>query len=417
VHSNQRQPIAVVRKNEAMPAPLITIAEARNRVLSAATPLGTERVAIDDGRDRVLAADLTAAGNVPPFPCSAMDGYALLPGDAGRTLTVVGESRAGTPSSLALGDGNAIRISTGGAIPDGATAVIPQEDVDTRNGTITTRTVVSAGDHIRGAGEDMRSGETVLVAGTTLGAAELGAAVAAGVGELTVYRRPRVQVLCTGDELRAPGEPLGPGEIHNSNAPMLDALAAAAGAIVGTARRLPDDRAATEAGLEAALESDDVVIVTGGVSVGPHDHVKPALAALGVDEVFWRVALQPGKPTWFGRRGSVLVFGLPGNPVSAVVTFSLFVRPALAALQGRSETPELEAEAALATAVRRNPDREQAVRVRLQRQNGALVATPNGPQGSHIVTSLLGADALAFIPAGEGELEAGAAVALERLPR
>ena len=400
-----------------MPAPLITIAEARNRVLSAATPLGTERVAIDDARDRVLAADLTAAGNVPPFPCSAMDGYALLPGDAGRTLTVVGESRAGTPSSLALGDGNAIRISTGAAIPDGATAVIPQEDVDTRNGTITTRTVVSAGDHIRGAGEDMRSGETVLVAGTTLGAAELGAAVAAGVGELTVYRRPRVQVLCTGDELRAPGEPLGPGEIHNSNAPMLDALAAAAGAIVGTARRLPDDRAATEAGLETALESDDVVIVTGGVSVGPHDHVKPALAALGVDEVFWRVALQPGKPTWFGRRGSVLVFGLPGNPVSAVVTFSLFVRPALAALQGRSEAPELEAEAVLATAVRRNPDREQAVRVRLQRQNGALVATPNGPQGSHIVTSLLGADALAFIPAGEGDLEAGAAVALERLPR
>ncbi len=400
-----------------MPAPLITIAEARNRVLSAATPLGTERVAIDDARDRVLAADLTAAGNVPPFPCSAMDGYALLPGDAGRTLTVVGESRAGTPSSVTLGDGNAIRISTGGAIPDGATAVIPQEDVETRNGTITTRTVVSAGDHIRGAGEDMRSGETVLVAGTTLGAAELGAAVAAGVGELAVYRRPRVQVLCTGDELRAPGEPLGPGEIHNSNAPMLDALAAAAGAIVGTARRLPDDRAATEAGLETALESDDVVIVTGGVSVGPHDHVKPALAALGVDEVFWRVALQPGKPTWFGRRGSVLVFGLPGNPVSAVVTFSLFVRPALAALQGRSEAPELEAEAVLASAVRRNPDREQAVRVRLQHQNGALVATPNGPQGSHIVTSLLGADALAFIPAGEGDLEAGAAVALERLPR
>jgi molybdopterin molybdotransferase len=396
---------------------MITIAEARDRVLSAAAPLGTERVAIDDARDRVLAADLAAAGNVPPFPCSAMDGYALAPGDAGRILTVVGESRAGTPSPLPLGDGSAIRISTGGAIPDGATAVIPQEDVETRDGTIMTRTVVSAGDHIRGAGEDMRSGETVLSAGTTLGAAELGAAVAAGAGVLTVYRRPRVQVLCTGDELRAPGEPLGPGEIHNSNAPMLDALAAAEGAIVGTARRLPDDRAATEAGLEAALDGHDVVIVTGGVSVGPHDHVKPALAALGVEEVFWRVALQPGKPTWFGRRGAVLVFGLPGNPVSAVVTFLLFVRPALAALQGRSEATALETEAVLASAVRRNPDREQAVRVRLERRNGTLVAMPNGPQASHIVTSLLGADALAFIPAGEGELEAGAAVALERLPR
>jgi molybdopterin molybdotransferase len=198
---------------------------------------------------------------------------------------------------------------------------------------------------------------------------------------------------------------------------MLDALAEAEGAIAGTAQRLRDDPAATEAGLEAALASADVVIVTGGVSVGPHDHVKPALAALGVEEVFWRVALQPGKPTWFGRRGPVLVFGLPGNPVSAVVTFSLFVRPALAALQGRSVAPGLETEAVLATAVRRNPDREQAVRVRLERRNGTLVATPNGPQGSHIVTSLLGADALAFIPAGEGELEAGAAVALERLPR
>ncbi len=250
-----------------------------------------------------------------------------------------------------------------------------------------------------------------------LGAAELGAAVSAGVAELTVYRRPRVQVLCTGDELRAPGEPLGPGEIHNSNAPMLDALAAAEGAIVGGAKRLPDDRAATEAGLASALDAADVVIVTGGVSVGPHDHVKPALANLGVEEVFWRVALQPGKPTWFGRRGGVLVFGLPGNPVSAVVTFSLFVRPALAALQGRTEGTPLESEAVLGAAVRRNPDREQAVRVRLERRNGKLVATPNGPQGSHIVTSLLGADALAFVPAGEGELEAGAAVALEPLPR
>ena len=400
-----------------MPPALITIAEARQRVLSAAAPLGTERVAIDEARNRVLAADLRAAGDVPPFPCSAMDGYAVVHGDAGRTLTVVGESRAGTPSATALGIGSAIRISTGGAIPDGATAVIPQENVEVRNGTILTQTVVAAGDHLRGAGEDMRSGEAALRAGTLLGAAQLGAAVSAGAAELTVYRRPRAQVLCTGDELRAPGEPLGPGEIHNSNAPMLDALAAAEGAIARAAQRLPDDRAATEAGLASALETADVVIISGGVSVGPHNHVKAALAALGVEEVFWRVALQPGKPTWFGRRGAVLVFGLPGNPVSAVVTFSLFVRPALAALQGRTEERLLEPEAVLGAAVRRNPDREQAMRVRLERRNGQLVAMPNGPQGSHIVSSLLGADALAFVPAGEGQLEAGAAVALERLPR
>jgi molybdopterin molybdotransferase len=159
------------------------------------------------------------------------------------------------------------------------------------------------------------------------------------------------------------------------------------------------------------------VIVSGGVSVGPHDHVKPALEALGVEQVFWRVALQPGKPTWFGRRGRILVFGLPGNPVSAVVTFGLFVRPALAALQGRAPARELESEAVLATAVARNPDREQALRVRLERRDGRLLATPNGPQGSHIVTSLLGADALALVPAGEGQIDAGAIVALEPLPR
>ena len=397
-------------------APLITIAEARDLVSRTAEPLGTERVPIDEAHGRVLADDLKAAGDVPPFPCSAMDGYAIVYGDADRTLTVVGESRAGTPSAQPLADGQAIRISTGAAIPHGATAVIPQENVEIRDGVIVTRFAVTEGEHVRGAGEDMRAGETVLRAGTTLGGAELGAAVAAGAAELTVYRRPRVQVLSTGDELRAPGEPLGPGEIHNSNAPMLDALATAEGAVTTTPQRLPDDRAATEAGLAGALETNDVVIVTGGVSVGPHDHVKPALAALGVEEVFWRVALQPGKPTWFGRRGDMLVFGLPGNPVSAVVTFSLFVRPALAALQGRRETELFESEAVLGTAVRRNPDREQAIRVRLERRNGALVATPNGPQGSHIVTSLLGADALAFVPAGEGELEAGTAVALAPLP-
>ncbi len=401
----------------AMARPLLTIAEARGLVLSACRPLGTESVPIAAARDRVLAADLEAAGDVPPFPCSAMDGYAVMPGPAGRTLAIVAESRAGLPTTHALTDPEAIRISTGGAIPAGATAVIPQENVDAKDGTITTRTATNLGDHVRGRGEDMRSGATVLKAGIVLGAAELGAAVAAGVAELTVARRPNVQVLSTGDELKAPGEPLGPGEIHNSNGPMLVALAEHQGAVCPPPTRLPDDRAATEAGLETALGSADVLIVSGGVSVGPHDHVKPALANLGVEEIFWRVALQPGKPTWFGRRDNALVFGLPGNPVSAAVTFALFVAPALAALQGRAAERPPSDDAALATAVPRNPDREQAIRVRLERQNGRLTAIPNGPQGSHIVTSLLGADALALIPAGTGELKAGTVVALEPLAR
>jgi molybdopterin molybdotransferase len=400
----------------AVAGPLLTIAQARKLVLEAVQPLAGEKLAVTDARDRVLAEDVRAAGDVPPFPCSAMDGYAILPGPEGRRLSVVGESRAGTPATETLREGQVIRISTGAAIPAGATAVIPQENVEAGEGEIVTRRPVREGDNVRHAGEDMHAGDTILKSGTVLGAAELGAAVSAGAGELTVSRRPRVQVLSTGDELKAPGEPLGPGEIHNSNGPMLVALSEHQGAACPPAGRLPDDRAATEAGLANALEAAEVVIVSGGVSVGPHDHVKPALETLGVEQVFWRVALQPGKPTWFGRRGSQLVFGLPGNPVSAVVTFTLFVRPALAALQGRAPDRLLESEAVLATAIPRNPDREQAVRVHLERHNGRLIAIPNGPQGSHIVTSLLGADALALIAAGEGEVEAGAIVTLEPLP-
>jgi molybdopterin molybdotransferase len=239
--------------------------------------------------------------------------------------------------------------------------------------------------------------------------------VAAGAADLLVARRPTVAILSTGDELRAPGEPLGPGEIHNSNAPMLMALTVRSAAIPLPPERLPDDRAQTEAGLARALESADVVVVSGGVSVGPHDHVRPALEALGVGERFWGVALKPGKPTWFGDRDGKLVFGLPGNPVSAVVTFTLFVRPALAALMGSSAEGR-RFEARLGEAVKRNPAREQAVRVRLQDRDASAIATPNGPQDSHLVSSLLGADGLAFIPAGEGGLPPGAAVTVEYLP-
>jgi molybdopterin molybdotransferase len=396
---------------------LITIAEARRRVLATASPLESERVAIAGAADRILAEDLAASGDVPPFPSSAMDGYAVEPGPGGRELTLVGESRAGAPSERTLGGGEAIRISTGAAVPEGAGAVIRQEDTDERGATVSLNAAVEPGQNIRPAGEVMRAGTTVLRTGTRLGAAELGAAVTAGAGELLVSRRPRAQVLCTGDELRDPGEPLGPGEIHNSNAPMLSALAAGAGALTAPAVQLADDADATEAGLRLALESSDVVVVSGGVSVGPHDHVKPALATLGVAEIFWGVALQPGKPTWFGARDGTLVFGLPGNPVSTAVTFELFVRPALAALLGADPDEPGELRAALAEAVRRNPRREQAVRVRLERRSGVLLALPNGPQGSHVVTSLIGADALAMIPAGPGEVPAGTEVTLVSLPR
>jgi molybdopterin molybdotransferase len=401
-----------------MPRSLISITEARQRVLDATAPLGTEPVELDDALGRVLAQDVAATGDVPPFPCSAMDGYAVISGDAGRTLRIVGESRAGAPTSHELAEGEAIRISTGAAVPPGATAVIPQEDVELNGGdAIHTNAASAPGEHIRGAGEDMRAHTVVLSAGTRLGPVALGAAAAAGVGSVIATRRPRVSVLCTGDELRAPGEPLGPGEIHNSNAPMLTGLAQRAGAVTTPARRLPDDRGATTEGIGAALAESDVVIISGGVSVGPHDHVKPALDALGVREVFWSVALQPGKPTWFGvpAAGHPLVFGLPGNPVSAVVTFSLFVAPALAALQGAPNPEPPRPTAVLGEDVTRNPGREQMIRVRLTDEDDIVRAYPNGAQGSHILTSLLGADALALIPTGEGELPSGATVTLHPL--
>ncbi len=397
-------------------ADLISIDEARRRVLAAAEPLPAETIPVLDALGRVLAAPVTATGDVPPFPASAMDGYAVQAGPAGRRLELVGESRAGMPSGRALSRGEAIRISTGAAVPEGATAVIPQEEVELQDGVVLVGAEVVPGAHVRPAGEVMRSGQPVLPAGTLIGAAELGAAISAGAAKVSVARRPRAAVLCTGDELREPGDHLEPGEIYNSNGPMLVALAGRCGAVSDTARRLADDAAATETGLRDALDTADVVIVSGGVSVGPHDHVKPALARLGVEEIFWGVALQPGKPTWFGTREGRLVFGLPGNPVSAAVTFSLFVAPGLVALQGRSGEPPA-AEAELGASVPRNPRREQAVRVRLERRAGTTVAMPNGPQGSHVITSLLGAEALALIPAGEGSLAAGTPVALAPLTR
>jgi len=393
---------------------LLPLAEARSRVVAAALPRPAITVAVGAAQGRVLAERVVAEADVPGFANSAMDGWALRPGPGGRELRVVGEARAGHPATVAVGEGEAVRISTGAPLPRGAAAVVPVEGA-----TATGEVVVPAGDvapgaNVRGPGEDVEAGAVVLEPGTRLGPAALAMAVVAGRGELACHPAPRVAVLATGDELVAPGAPLGPGLIHNSNAVALAALARAEGARTTAAPGVGDDRPATEAALRAALEDADVVLVSGGVSVGEHDHVRPALQALGVVERFWRVALRPGKPAWFGTRAERLVFGLPGNPVSAMVCFLLFSRPALRGLQGLDPLPVREA-AELGAELRCRPGREEAVRVTLRRDGGRLVALPTGAQGSHRLSSMLGADALAFVPPGEGSLPAGATVPIERI--
>lgn len=407
-----------------MSHPLVSIDEAQAIVAQiAGHRRGMEIVPISLALDRVLAADVVAAGDVPRFTSSAMDGYAIRDRAAGVTMRVAGESRAGQPFDGELALDSAVRISTGAMVPPQAEAVIRQEDVSATGDRIEIQVASRPGAHLRGPGEDMRAGQLVLSAGTRLRAPELGAAVAAGACELAVATRPSVSILCTGDELKPPGAELGPGEIHNSNAVVLQALVSHAGATVlpesdmdGAGGRLPDDLRATELALDQALRESDVVIVSGGVSVGPHDHVKPALAQLGVTEHFWGVALQPGKPTWFGSRDGRLVFALPGNPVSAAVTFSLFARPALDALLGAAPQRPPVPEAQLGAEVRRNPDRDQALRVTLEARGGVAVVTPAGAQGSHVFTSLLRGDCLAIVPRGSGVMEAGQIVRLEPLP-
>jgi molybdopterin molybdotransferase len=394
-------------------ADLISIAEARDRVLAAVRPLPAEDVPIDAALGRVIAEEVRSAGDLPPFDSSAMDGYAVVAGPAGE-LPVVGESRAGSPADRPLRAGETMRISTGAALPEGATAVVPVERVEPGDDGRVRVPATEAGDHIRRAGEDVREGQPVIAAGTELDPAGVAVLAALGHAHVSCGGAPGVAVLVTGDELVEPGEPLGPGQIRDSNAYALSAQAARAGARVTSRAIVRDERAATEEAFARALEEADVVIGSGGVSVGPHDHVKPALAALGVEERFWGVRLKPGKPTWFGAApGGKLVFGLPGNPVSAMITFHLFARPALRALMGGDPSGGTRVRAVLDVPVPRNANREEVVRCRLEARDDGWHVEPTKEQGSHVLTSMLGARAYALVPEGEGELPAGSRVDIE----
>jgi molybdopterin molybdotransferase len=394
--------------------PLLTVEEAQRLVLERVAPLPGETVPIAASAGRVLREDGRAAVDLPPFASSAMDGYAVRSEDGAGVRAVVGEAAAGRPAAVALRAGEAIAIATGGVVPAGADAVVPVEYVVVNDNSIRIEEAPEVGANVRPRGGDVRAGDVVAARGSRIGAAQLGALAAAGVAEVVCARAPRVAVLATGTELVRPGEPLREGQVYEANAPMLAAALAAAGAAVEQLPAVEDTEEAHRAAVERGL-GGDVLVTSGGVSVGPHDLVRRVEAELGVEEVFWRVAVKPGKPVSFGVRGSTLVFGLPGNPVSSLVGCELFVKPALRALQGeRDPLPRLEP-GRLARALRRNPARDEYVRARLRLDGDAALLEPVGGQESHMIVRAASADALVLVPRGDGELGEGAAVRFVRL--
>jgi molybdopterin molybdotransferase len=387
---------------------LLTLEDALARILARARPLGTESVPVEEAAGRILAASARAATDLPPFASSAMDGFAVRAADTPGRLAVRLHVAAGSPAGRALDRGEAAAIATGGVVPAGADAVVPVEEAAERDGWIEVGPI-PAGQYVREAGGDVRAGDEVLAAGAAVGAAQLGALAAAGVPALTVARRPRVAVLATGSELRPPGETLGPGQIHESNGPMLAALLREAGAEVERLPPVADDETAHREALLHGL-SADLLVTSGGVSVGRHDLVRSIERELGVEEVFWGVAVRPGKPLLFGTRGATLVFGLPGNPVSSLVSALLFVRPAVLALQGAADPGPRFEHGLLAAAAARRPERDELLRVRAVPGEEGTRLEPVTGQDSHMIVRGAAADALALVPRGTGELPPGTAV-------
>ena len=401
---------------------LMPVADALSAILAGAEPLSEEMVALDAAHRRVLARDVAARRTQPPQAMSAMDGYAVRAADAakvGARFKVIGEVAAGRPFDQQVGTGQAVRIFTGGVIPDGADAVIIQEDtvVDGHNIDITEAAV--AGRHIRPAGVDFRKGDVLLAAGSRLTDRDLSLAAGMNYPELAVCRRPKVAVLATGDELVMPGETPGPGQIVYSNGYALRALARAEGAETVDLGIAADTIEATTAGIRRARDSGaDILITTGGASVGDHDLVKQSLEAEGVAMAFWRIAMRPGKPMMHGRLGPMRVIGLPGNPVSSYVCGFLFLVPLIRKLSGLTEVHHGLETALLGRDVAANDLREDYLRARLERRaDGALIAMPVTQQDSSLLGNLAAARALLIRPPFAPAASAGSVCDILRLPR
>ena len=390
---------------------MLTFEAARTMILDSVSPCGVERVTLLDSLGRTLAEDVISPSDLPAADNSAMDGYAVVTADCGEPalLNITGHLQAGGDISSEVISGCAIRIMTGAQIPPGADAVVPVEETEDRGGFVFIKGPVHNGQHIRFRGEDVREGETVIPAGTAIRPPEISMLASCGRLFVPVFRKPKVAILSTGDELVEPGEPVSPGKIINSNALSLAASVREAGAepvILGIARDNREDHLAKMVeGLRA-----DALITSAGVSAGDHDHVREVLKELGVEQKFWKVAMKPGSPTAFGMKDGIPVFSLPGNPVSTLVTFEIFVRPALLRMQGRRRTIRPTLKVTLTEEVRKRPGRVQFVRLCLEREGEEFRGRSAGDQNTGILKTMLMADAMAVLPADGTRFAAGEVV-------
>lgn len=390
----------------------LPVAEAQHRILDSVIPIdGHEQVALRSALGRVLATDIHSPVNVPQDANSAMDGYALaggdLPADGTRELKIVGTAWAGRPYQSPLQSGECVRIFTGAILPVGADTVLVQERADRRDDTLIIDNNISSGDNVRAAGEDIQQGARVLAAGSRLQPAELGLLASVGLGEVTVCRSLRVAFFSTGDELRSIGEALEPGMIYDSNRYTLYGMLQRLGCDIIDMGVVADTPEATHAAFSTAAGCADVLITSGGVSVGEADYVKTTLEEFG-DVGFWKVAMKPGRPLAFGRVKDTVFFGLPGNPVSVMVTFYQFVQPALRKLMGESVIAPITVKARCETRLKKRPGRFEFQRgILSQNDAGELIVHKTGAQGSGILTSMSHANCFILLPAEATTVEAG----------
>lgn len=396
---------------------LMPVAEARARILAGLPIMASEQVALPEAHSRVLAADVASRVTQPPIAVSAMDGYAVRAADVVTVpadLKIVGEVPAGGFHDGTLAVGQAVRIFTGAALPAGADAIVIQEDTDRDGDTVTVMESSSAGRYVRKAGLDFAEGEVLLKAGTVLSARDIGLAAAMNHPWLQVRRKPRIALLATGDEIKLPGEALGPTGIVSSNTFALEGLIRAAGGEPITLGIAVDDIAAIR-DLAAQARGADMLVTTGGASVGEHDLVQEALAELGLELDFWQIAMRPGKPLMFGQLSNVPMLGFPGNPVSSMVCGILFLKPALAQMLGNGETEPARETATLGADLGENDRREDYLRATLARKNGKLVATPFPKQDSSMFSRLAAADCLLIREPHAPAAKAGDTVEIVRL--